>query len=124
MTNHQKRDNDPADFDSKEVSNAWEHRIYLLGKLIKEIGIPTIIILFVGLVYTGYLPSQLTAIANDLHEHKNDVSKIVEQRSREQAEFISAIKSLTAEMYKQNQRVKIKECAEIKDLDLRRECLK
>jgi hypothetical protein len=103
----------------------WPGRIKAAWVVLNQPGGLAIALVAVGLLlYTGYLPSVVTRIEAQLSEHRSDVGRLVVQRSQEQVELIGALKRLTEEIGARNRRDKLRECAEIRDGELRRECLR
>jgi hypothetical protein len=103
----------------------WPGRIKAAWIVINQPGGLAILLLAAGLaLYTGYLPSPVTRTEAKVDQHISNVKEIVQARSEEQRELVGALKRLTEQIERRNARDRVKECGEIKDVDLRRECLR
>jgi hypothetical protein len=108
-----------------EDLRTWPGRIKAAWLLVNQPGGLAILLLGVGLaLYTGYLPSPVTRTEAKVDQHIATVDRIVHVRSEEQRELVGALKRLTEQIEQRNRRDKLRECAEIRDVDLRRECLR
>jgi hypothetical protein len=103
----------------------WPGRVKAAWVVINQPGGLAILLLGIGLaLYTGYLPSPVTRTEAKVDQHIASVDRIVQVRSEEQRELVGALKRLTEQIESRNRRDRLRECAEIRDVELRRECLR
>jgi hypothetical protein len=124
VTDHARRQSDHQDFDPGAVRNGWERKLYLAGKAVREIGVPTLMLaVFVGWL-SGWIPSSISRTEAKLVEHDARLNAAVGTRAETDRKLADILLRLTGEMEQRNRRDKLRECAEIRDPDIRRECLR
>lgn len=122
---HRGEREDDMTTERSEDLRTWPGRVKAAWIVINQPGGLAILLLGIGLaLYTGYLPSPVTRTEAKVDQHIANVDRIVQVRSEEQRELVGALKRLTEEISRRNARDRIRECAEIRDLELRRECLR
>ena len=106
-----RRHTDAPDFNGLPERNGWERRVYLAGKLIRDVGVTTIMLgIFVGWA-SGWIPSPLTRMERDLQTHVGDMGKTTESLS-----------NLAKELRERNRILRIQECSPLPNDRERRRC--
>jgi galactitol-specific phosphotransferase system IIC component len=98
--------------------NGAERRLLLVGKTVREIGVPTLMLgVFVGWM-SGWIPSPITAMAKDVSMMQADWRSHVSDVS----ESTKVMRVLAGEIHEQNRILRFKECSQITDRSERHLC--
>ena len=93
-------------------------------KLLSDLGMgPLVVLIILGMV-TGYVKSPITEIQAEARVHEAGLKQAVTSRIVRDERVIEVLTRLAERMDKQDRRVQFRECQEIKDVELRRECLR
>lgn len=93
--------------------NGWVARIRAVREFACEPGGVALLVLAFALgVFTGWIPSPLSRIEARLIEHNDQAKDEISRRTQTDARLAKILERLT-----------LRECAEIKDVDVRRRCL-
>ena len=127
MTERRRRAEDPDEFDPTPVrgrANGWAARIQALRQFANEPGgVAFLVLAFVLGAWTGWIPSPLTRMGEALAAHDLRLATAVTRWVENDVKLTDALIRLTRAVESQGRRDALRECAEIKDLDLRRRCL-
>ena len=104
-------------------SNGTMRKVAMTGQIVSLWGVPLMLVVFVGWA-SGYIPSPLTTIVGQIRDHDLRVSRLVEERTASETRLTDALRTVAVELQRSEQRRRFLDCAVIKDLELRRECLK
>lgn len=104
--------------------NGWSERARTIGWLVNNVGGTTLVLAFLLGMLSGWIPSPLTAIADDVKVHDQRVQALVLQRAETDRKLAAILEELTKEMRDRNRRDKLRECSEIKDRDVRDQCFR
>lgn len=121
-----RRATDSDDFDSRTLrgGNGWAARIRALRQFVNEPGGTALLVLGFALgVFAGWIPSPLTRLEATIAAHDGRVVSVVAQRAETDRKLAEILTRLAHELATQNRRNAIRECAEIKEPDLRHRCL-
>ena len=98
-------------------------RLRALAVIIKDVGLTTMTLVFFAGVFTGWIPSPI-ARESTLAAHVSNVKDIVALRTATDSQLTATLMRLTDLIADQQRRNRLRDCAEIKEPDLRRECLR
>ena len=103
--------------------NGWIERARAIMSIVNSVLIaPFMVIVFVGWA-SGWIPSPITAIAEDLKSHDARVDKLIEKRLETDKQLNEILGQLKIELSRSSRVRLIKECSDIKDEQVRRRCL-
>ena len=95
------------------TGNGWVRRLRALREFANEPGGVALLVLAFALgVFTGWIPSPLTRIETTLAAHDATLRGAIDRRVGTDAKLAKILERLT-----------LRECAEIRDADIRRRCL-
>ena len=121
-----RRASDSDDFDPRTLrgGNGWAARLQVVRQFMNEPGgVAFLVLAFVLGTYAGWIPSPLTRLETAITVHDARAVTAVAQRVETDKKLAEILTRLTHELTAQNRRNSLRECAEIKDLDIRRRCL-
>ena len=114
----------PEDDVATVAGNGWAARFDAVRRFVNEPGGVALLVLGVFLGMTvGWLPSPLARIETKVEAHQVTMDRIIALRTTKDDRLAEILSRLVTEVEKQNKRNRIRECAEIKDAELRRMCL-
>lgn len=107
------------------TGNGWPARLRALSDFVqKPGGMAMLFLAFCLAVYTGYIPSETTALAGQLRAHDASHASLAKERLEVDRQVAEALKGIHRVISDRERRDRLRECEAIKDADLRRECLR
>lgn len=110
-----------------ERGNGRLDQIERLGRIISAFGVPLMLLVFVGW-YAGWIPSPLLrtaeSIATTLKDHDGRVGQVIEARRADDERLAETFRAFTEQIRRQTNVLKLSVCAQLRDADVRAQCLK